>query len=480
MNGFACLIGKYTGLPLDYITFNRMCSQCETDKNNGTVTKHECRLNFFGTAKAMEAEGAVKLVTQSKILQDADVEVGVFAADNDSSSKSALQKACSYPIIFQSDMNHTTKGVSNILYEVKSNRGKDPDQELDHDSIKYLKKCFTYAVKQNLGDIEGMKAAIKNIPHHVNNEHSNCGSWCQGKSEKENYNVGIDLKNEKLIAELHEIYSKLSKNASKFLLGTSSQANESINNTMASKSSKRLCYSKSESADYRFACSIAQKIFGESYIMAVLEKQGFSWSSDLEHHVERTTKVFKRRKEKQSTPEEKKKRIKRAQTRSQLKNRKEAVEENTYRSNMSLFDKPQEVSQEQQVCQYQRGQNQQAQNQPGSDQENQNHQNCQEVSSSIPPALKDNDYLSKEFHIIFFDMETGGLNMSKYDILQIAMKVAEADSTFSSYITPRRMIHSKAAEITGLTKTGNKLYKNGNEVRRGSFKKYSLIFGKIG
>lgn len=210
-----------------------------------------------------------------------------------------------------------------------------------------------------------------------------------------------------MIAELHEIYATLSENASKFLLGTSSQGNESMNNTMASKSNKRLCYSKSESADFRFACTVAQKIFGEAYLLKVFEKHGYSWTSDLEDHVQHTTTAFKRRKERQNTPEEKKKRIKRVQTRSQLKNRKEAVEENTYCSDMSLFDKPQEVCQginnPEEVCQF-------------------------------------NDCMSKNFHIIFYDMETGGLNMSKYDILQIAMKVD--DSTFSSYITPRRMIHS--------------------------------------
>ena len=111
LNGYCCLIGLKTGKVFDYKCYNRKCKQCDVNRRNNVKTKHEnCRSNWYGTAKAMEAQGAVNLVT-SKKLKDNNVQIGVLVADNDSSSYAAVQNAVkTHKVLNQSDMNHTIKG----------------------------------------------------------------------------------------------------------------------------------------------------------------------------------------------------------------------------------------------------------------------------------------------------------------------------------------------------------------------------------
>lgn len=113
-NGFCTLIGYKTDKVLDFCTKNRKCKACDINIKLGTQKEHDCRLNHFGTAKSMEAEGAIQLVTKSEILKSANVEVGVFIGDNDSSVLSALEEVVDYQIVKQSDINHSKKGVSNF------------------------------------------------------------------------------------------------------------------------------------------------------------------------------------------------------------------------------------------------------------------------------------------------------------------------------------------------------------------------------
>lgn len=102
-----------------------------------------------------------------------------------------------------------------------------------------------------------------NIAYHVFGKHDNCGLYCRFNNDKENYDESRYLKSPTLLTHIEELFSKLSENAKKFLLAGSSQANESLNNTMTSFCSKRESYSTSESADYRFACAVAHKNIGD-------------------------------------------------------------------------------------------------------------------------------------------------------------------------------------------------------------------------
>ncbi|XP_077279100.1 uncharacterized protein LOC143906731 [Temnothorax americanus] len=237
LNGYCAIIGLKTGKILDFCFRNRKCRICNLGLVNGKIKEHDCRLNCYSSSKAMEADGAVQLVTNSNILKTANIEVGVFIGDNDSCCIASIQNAINYEIVKQSDMNHTTKSVGNTLHEIHNSKVSDPDRELSNDTIKHLQRCFTYAVKQNQGNISKVQAALKNIPYHIFGYHENCSQWCQDNADKENY-TGIRVKNATLFEVLKNTFTKLADNAEKFAAATSSQANESLNNSMCSKAPK--------------------------------------------------------------------------------------------------------------------------------------------------------------------------------------------------------------------------------------------------
>ena len=136
LNGCCALIGMKSGKVLDYCTRNRKCKICDSELQTGLHKKQDCPLNFTGSAKAMKADGAVQLVTQSQILKESNVQVGIFIGDNDSSSISAIQEASSYSIFKKSDMNYTTKGVGNYV-------------------------LLQFAIHQNKGDILGIQSVLR-------------------------------------------------------------------------------------------------------------------------------------------------------------------------------------------------------------------------------------------------------------------------------------------------------------------------------
>lgn len=165
LNGYSAIIGLKTGKVLDYTTRNRKCRACENAISTGIKKEHDCRLNFHGSAKAMETDAAVQLVTNSQILKNNNLEIRVFIGDNDSCCISAVQEAGNHVILKQADINHLVKGIGKILYELRKSTSSDPDGELTHDTIKRFQRCFSFAVKQNKGQVEQIRAAIRNLAH---------------------------------------------------------------------------------------------------------------------------------------------------------------------------------------------------------------------------------------------------------------------------------------------------------------------------
>ncbi|XP_014206279.1 uncharacterized protein LOC106637834 [Copidosoma floridanum] len=363
LNGYGALIGELSGMVLVYITFNRKCRQCDSNEKRNVLIEHDCRLNFYGSAKGMEAEGARKLVTENELFKNAHVEIGVFIAGNDSCSISAIQSK----------------------------------------------------------------------------------SRCTAREGKENY-VGLQLKNAVLFKELKILFVKLAENAKKFLMAASSQANESLNNLMCSKAPKRLCYSTSQSCDLRFACTVVQKIFVEAYVDRILHALRFEMTDRLTRRIQRCDKKASKRKIRKERVNVKRRRIQLSQARSQLKHRQEKREGVSYSSHMSLFDVQESSSA-------------------------QSFDADESFSESIPTEglnqLRDtNSFETDEEAVVFFDLETGGFDMFKDEILQISLKCNE--KSFTSYITPTRSINLKYLEIYNLTRINKNLYKNGQQVETNS------------
>lgn len=167
LNGFGSIVGHFSHQILDYSTCNRKCKKCDVGHS---PFDHDCRLNFKGSAKAMEAHVANKLVNESAILQLKNVQVGVLIGDDDSSAIAACRAGASHCIAKLSDVNHTSKGVKKQLYNIEKNH-----KELTREGISYLHRCFTYAMAQNRGNSASMAEAIRCIPYHAFNQHNKCG-----------------------------------------------------------------------------------------------------------------------------------------------------------------------------------------------------------------------------------------------------------------------------------------------------------------
>ncbi|KAJ8681800.1 hypothetical protein QAD02_017592 [Eretmocerus hayati] len=264
LSGTGTLIGYFSGKVIGYAVLNRMCSKCD---RGHSPDDHDCRLNFVGSAKAMEPEAAIRVTRDNESLKKCNIEVGIIIADNDSTAILAAREVCSHEIVKQSDKNHTSKGLVNALHKIKGNH-----KELSNATIDYLKKCFNYCISQNQGNIESMTQAIQNIPHHAFNHHDHCGEWRGFKKNPGNYvhsNIGDGLFDEQLFNALRNIFDDLSRKTCQFVAGASSNTNESMNHSIVTYASKSRCYAKSPSGDRRVACAISKKNEGEKHILDV-------------------------------------------------------------------------------------------------------------------------------------------------------------------------------------------------------------------
>lgn len=238
----------------------------------------------------------------------------------------------------------------------------------------------------------------------------------------------IRLHNLQFFKALQDLFLNLSDNAPKFIAAASSQAIESLNNSATAKAPKRLSYSTTESADVHFACTVAQKNYGQSYVQWTLKKLKINTSSILTSYIEKKEKLFLYKKEISSKPAFKRHRLQAKANRLQLQNRVEAKEGDTYKSNMALIDNTSSTN-----------------------------------MNTDPTDLEKNaiEYQSSQSAIISFDIETGGFSLSK-DILQISMKYNS--QKFNYFIVPTTTIDQKATDINGFAIVQKQLFQKGNKV----------------
>lgn len=197
---------------------------------------------------------AVKAVMNNKLLKEANVRVSVLIGDDDSSTIAAVRRVSATKIEKWSDLNHASKALNNALYGLR----------LPVKVIGYLSRCFTSALKQNQGDSTAAARAINNIVCHAFGEHDNCGYWCGYKTLGENYKhkglpKGRPLNDPGLRNSLTAIFACFAQNSNKLAPCASNQANESFNNTVASKTPKLKFHAGSESLNFRVAAAVSQK-----------------------------------------------------------------------------------------------------------------------------------------------------------------------------------------------------------------------------
>lgn len=401
LNGYSTIIGFLSGKVLDYATRNRKCRMCDLGHGKDT---HDCRLNYEGSAKAMEADAGTQLVNHSKILEEAGLQVRVIVGDEDSSMMAAVRKDKSEVTFHKlSDKNHLTKNVSNELYKMR-----DKFKQLNRRGvIAHIKKCFSYAVAQNKGKSENLAKELKKIPDHLFGSHENCGNWCKPKKKHT-----ILLSDKPLYHALVTFFSTYAENAHKFSVAASSQANESFNNIVANKAHKNKCLSRSAACDFRVADSVCVKNDGEHSLLNVQKTAGLTVGTHTIKFASVADSKRLRRAEKSKLRNSKLRRIKLKNDREILRKKKEQSEGITYQTNCGI--------------------------------------------SETRNLINSNQSLSKiNTTIVYFDLETGGLNLDA-DILQIAAK--SGDHSFNVYVKPTKKMSSSASEVTGLRQVKDDLY----------------------
>lgn len=403
LTGYGTLIGFFSKKIIAYTTMNRKCKMCDYGHS---PDDHDCRKNFEGSAKAMEPAAAINLILENPVLQDCFIQLGILVSDNDSSTIAALRERCDHEIVKLSDKNHTRKGLSNQLFELK--RAKRY-KELSVDSIKYLSKCFGYCIAQNAFNPDNMEKAVKNIPEHAFNNHTDCGDWCGYVKDPENYKhkvIDEGFQDPRLYDDIKIIFDNLAEKKDSYVAGASSNINESFNASMVSKAPKRTLYGTSISGSGRAALTVGSKNEKSQYYVDLNEGLNISPGKYTVHHNEKKFRKSEKRYQQSLTKDFKLNRIHLTQKKKQLRLKKSLTEPISYESNIGLLS---------------------------------------DVDNVIDIASIDE---SLNFIIVFFDLETSGRSRNKCEILQIAALYGE--HLFSVYVRPTRKIEEGASLVNGI------------------------------
>ena len=159
LTGVGVAMGAKTGKVLSYATRHKRCSTCSLAESKGKpAPEHDCRQNWCGSAKAMEADIAVQLAAEAK---EEGTPFGVLVGDDDSSTIFHLRAEVDPSIEKWSDVVHATKSLGKRLYEIKKGH-----RELTEKNITHIQKCFAYALRQHANDASTLAKALHNIVAH--------------------------------------------------------------------------------------------------------------------------------------------------------------------------------------------------------------------------------------------------------------------------------------------------------------------------
>ena len=322
LNGYAVIIGFLSGKIHDYTTRNRKCRMCALGHDK---SDHDCRVNYQGSAKGMEADAGVQLINHSDILKEAKLQVRVIIGDEDSSMISAVRKDRPDITFYKlADKNHLAKNFTRELYEMQP-----MFKELKKKgAISHIKKCFAYAVAQNKGNSDRLARELRRIPGHLFGQHENCGFWCKLKEKHT-----VEFSDNDLLEKLEQFFNKYATNAGKFSVAASSQTNESFNNVMAHKAHKNHCLSTNGACDFRAADAVCVLNDGEKSIANFRIQAGLPSEPFTVRYSDSADRKRLKRKIVDSTVSKKKRRIELRQEREILRKSNEKAEGTTYQSN---------------------------------------------------------------------------------------------------------------------------------------------------
>ena len=276
LSGVGHLVGSETNLVIGVETFSRSCVTCERAEARAEKPKeHDCRRNWTGSSKSMEPAGAVNIVKQ---IESEGHKVSKLVGDDDASTISHLRREVSPTIEKGSDKNHLKKSFTNKLYTLRSAGHK----EVSKKNIKYLQMCFTYAINQNQGNADGLRASLEATIPHAYNDHSHCTGlqWCHhttgGSEEYGSLPNKKPLSNVACREALEELFKPYIEMAPRLANAGSTQRNESFNQLVSTKHPKNKFYAGTESLDFRVGAAVLQTNEGHGFVCDVMKKVSLS------------------------------------------------------------------------------------------------------------------------------------------------------------------------------------------------------------
>jgi hypothetical protein len=274
LNGVVTLISE--GKCIDTEVLSKKCKQCEmwelkkmnVDAYNNWNNSHVCSINHVGSAGAMEVVGIKIIFSRSVRLHC--LRYTFYIGDGDTKSFEEICKSDPYPghIITKGEcIGHVQKRVGTRLRKLKADyKGKKLTDgrsigggkgRLTNKVMNTLQNHVGMAIRQNSGNLYGMKKAVAAVLHHatdepnLENRHQFCprssDSWCRYQSDKitgkKTYKEKISI--HKAVSDvIAPIFSHRGLGSdellTKCLHGETQNVNESLNNLIWTRCPKRV------------------------------------------------------------------------------------------------------------------------------------------------------------------------------------------------------------------------------------------------
>ena len=307
---FSSVISTENKKVLDWHTASRDCNICQhiertfpdrdSEEYQQRMEDHEaiCKRNHAGSAKSMEAEGAVILWDRS--VQKNKLRYTTFVGDGDSSSYgrvAALEPyGPDYPVVKEDCVGHVQKRMGTGLREVlKTNKGKkladgkgiSGRNRLTKKRIDSMQTYYGKAIR-NSGNVPAARSAVLAILGHSSTDdkpmHSLCpddiDSWCGYKraaAQKKPYRHNNPLPEAIRIA-IEPLFERLASTTllERCSLGLSQNLNEALHSFIWRFAPKHIYHSPSDI--YIATLGIGIYNDGMSFVDRVLKELGLSVS----------------------------------------------------------------------------------------------------------------------------------------------------------------------------------------------------------
>ena len=171
---------------------------------------------------------------------EAGVKFSTYVGDDDSTTLADVHSKVPYDVQKWSDTVHTKRSLTSRLYNLKdriqASKLYPNCSALSQKVISYFTKCFSYAISQNAGNPDALKASLNCIVPHAFGNHALCDmTWCGYKKSPLTYKHtdlpnGKDLHGEPLKNTLNNLFLEYATDivVNKLSPCANSQRNESI------------------------------------------------------------------------------------------------------------------------------------------------------------------------------------------------------------------------------------------------------------